>query len=381
MDSQMHITILKFVLCIFFHIPFLGIASDSHFFTSKETSFKVVKIASGLNRPWSISFLPSGDFLITERRGSIKLIDHHSYKIKNVTGLPDISPEAGQGGLLDLALDPQFSSTRYLCFSFVGKNNQKRSTEIACGYLDGSKLNKMRVIFSAKPKFKTKKHFGSRLIFSQDGYLYATLGDHGVRPEAQNLKTHPGSVIRLHPDGKIPVDNPFFGQSEYQPEIFAYGNRNPQGLTINSETGEIWMHEHGPRGGDELNKLIAAGNYGWPEISYGKEYYGDIQVGSGTHQEGMLQPIYYWTPSIAPSGMTFYNGNDFPEWKGSLFIGALKEQSLIRLEIKDNQVVYEEKLLQNEFGRIRDVATRPNGSIFFITDEANGKLFQIQAID
>jgi glucose/arabinose dehydrogenase len=214
------------------------------------------------------------------------------------------------------------------------------------------------------------------LLFA-DGFLYATLGDRGARPQAQDLGAHPGSVIRLLPDGGIPADNPFINQPGALPEIYTFGNRNPQGLTLNSVTGEIWMHEHGPRGGDELNRMIKGANYGWPVISYGKEYFLPKAVGQGTHQAGMQQPVHYWTPSIAPSGMTFYHGKKFPAWRNSLFIGSLKFQELVRLELKNGLVVTEEKLLSQQYGRIRDVRVGPDDALYVLTDEKNGKLLKI----
>jgi len=231
-------------------------------------------------------------------------------------------------------------------------------------------------IFRAEPKNKSGRHFGCRLLFA-NGYLYATLGDRGNRPQAQDRGTHPGSVVRVMADGTVPPDNPFIGHSTDQPELYAYGNRNPQGLAQDPITGAIWMHEHGPRGGDELNRLIAGANYGWPVISYGKEYFLPKAVGEGTHKSGMEQPVHYWVPSIAPSGMTFYSGPDFPGWRGSLFLGSLKFQELVRLELDQGRVVAEERLLSGEFGRIRDVRQGPDGALYLLTDAAEGQLLKL----
>ena len=345
-------------------------------FTSEKASFQVVVIASGLNHPWSIAFLPEGDFLVTERSGALRLIRKGRLQDEPIAGLPEISAKRDQGGLLDIALDPAFDQNGRLCLSYVAKDEGGRGTEIGCGIFRDGRLNEFKVIFRAIPKNKSGRHFGCRLLFA-DGYLYATLGDRGNRPHAQDRTTHPGSVVRLMADGTVPADNPFIGHSAYQPELYTYGNRNPQGLSQDPKTGAIWMHEHGPRGGDELNRLIAGANYGWPVISYGKEYFLPKVVGEGTHKNGMEQPVHYWVPSIAPSGMTFYSGPDFPGWQGSLFLGSLKFQELVRLELDQGRVVAEERLLSAEFGRIRDVRQGPDGALYLLTDAAKGQLLKL----
>jgi len=349
-------------------------------FTSEKASFQVVVIASGLNHPWSIAFLPEGDFLVTERSGTLRLIRKGRLQDEPIAGLPEISAKRDQGGLLDIALDPAFDQNGRLCLSYVAKDEEGRGTEIGCGIFRDDRLDEFKVIFRATPKNKSGRHFGCRLLFA-DGYLYATLGDRGNRPQAQDRATHPGSVVRLMADGTVPADNPFIGHSAYQPELYAYGNRNPQGLAQDPITGAIWMHEHGPRGGDELNQLMAGANYGWPVISYGKEYFLPKAVGEGTHKSGMEQPIHYWVPSIAPSGMTFYSGPDFPGWRGSLFLGSLKFQELVRLELDQGQVVAEERLLSAEFGRIRDVRQGPDGALYLLTDAAEGQLLKLMPAD
>ena len=345
-------------------------------FASEKASFQVVVIASGLNHPWSIAFLPEGDFLVTERSGALRLIRKGRLQDEPIAGLPEISAKRDQGGLLDIALDPAFDQNGRLCLSYVAKDEEGRGTEIGCGIFRDGRLNEFKVIFRAIPKNKSSRHFGCRLLFA-DGYLYATLGDRGNRPQAQDRATHPGSVVRLMADGTVPADNPFIGHSTDQPELYAYGNRNPQGLVQDPITGAIWMHEHGPRGGDELNRLMAGANYGWPVISYGKEYFLPKAVGEGTHMSGMEQPVHYWVPSIAPSGMTFYSGPDFPGWQGSLFLGSLKFQELVRLELDQGRVVAEERLLSAEFGRIRDVRQGPDGALYLLTDAAEGQLLKL----
>ncbi|MGB1714669.1 MAG: PQQ-dependent sugar dehydrogenase [Arenicellales bacterium] len=345
-------------------------------FTSEKASFQVVVIASGLDHPWSIAFLPEGDFLVTERSGALRLIRNGRLQDQPIAGLPEISAKRDQGGLLDIALDPAFDQNGRLCLSYVAEAEGGRGTEIGCGIFRDDRLDEFKVIFRALPKNKSGRHFGCRLLFA-DGYLYATLGDRGTRPQAQDRATHPGSVVRLMADGTVPPDNPFIGHSAYQPEVYTYGNRNPQGLAQDPITGAIWMHEHGPRGGDELNRLMAGANYGWPVISYGKEYFLPKAVGEGTHKSGMEQPVHYWVPSIAPSGMAFYSGLDFPGWQGSLFLGSLKSQELVRLELDQGQVVAEERLLSGEFGRIRDVRQGPDGALYLLTDAAEGQLLKL----
>ncbi len=351
-------------------------AQSASEFKSEKVSFQVVVIASGLDHPWSITFLPEGDFLVTERSGALRLIRKGRLQDKQIEGLPEISAKRDQGGLLDIALDPAFDENGRLCLSYVAKAEGGRGTEIGCGIFRDNRLDDFDVIFRAEPKNKSGRHFGCRLLFA-NGYLYATLGDRGNRPQAQDRGTHPGSVVRVMADGAVPPDNPFIGHSAYQPEIYAYGNRNPQGLAQDPITGSIWMHEHGPRGGDELNRLMAGANYGWPVISYGKEYFLPKAVGEGTHKNGMEQPVHYWVPSIAPSGMAFYSGPDFPGWQGSLFLGSLKFQELVRLELDQGQVVAEERLLTGEFGRIRDVRQGPDGALYLLTDAAEGQLLKL----
>ena len=355
-------------------------AGEARVFESLKATFRAVVVASGLDHPWAVGFLPSGDILVTERSGDLRLIKNGRLQDAVVEGLPEISAKNDQGGLLDIALDPAFDENGRLCLSYVAKAKGGRGTEIGCGIFRDNRLDDFAVIFRAEPKNKSGRHFGCRLLFA-DGYLYATLGDRGKRPQAQDRGTHPGSVVRLMADGTIPPDNPFIGNSSYQPEIYAYGNRNPQGLAQDQITDSIWMHEHGPRGGDELNRLMAGANYGWPVISYGKEYFLPKAVGEGTHKNGMEQPVHYWVPSIAPSGMTFYSGSDFPGWQNSLFLGSLKFQELVRLELDQGQVVAEERLLSGEFDRIRDVRQGPDGALYLLTDAAEGQLLKLVPVE
>jgi len=297
-----------------------------------------------------------------------------------IAGVPVVAA-VGQGGLLDVVLHPDFATNRLLCLSYNRPDSDSNSTAIICAELVGDRLINSQVIFVAEPKLRGGKHFGCRLVFDVNGNLYATLGDRGVRAQAQDLSRHPGSVIRIDLSGAALADNPFVHQDNAQPEIFTYGNRNPQGLAWQPKTGVLWMHEHGPRGGDELNQVIAGTNYGWPVISYGKEYWSPNAVGEGTHKIGMAQPAHHWIPSIAPSGMAFYSGNRFPRWQGNLFIGSLKFGELVRLEIDASRVVHEERLLNGEFGRIRDVRLGPDGLLYLLTDSRNGHLLRLEPVE
>ncbi len=350
------------------------------FYESETARFRVVPLISGLVHPWSLAFLPDGDLLITERPGRLRIVRFGLLLEAPIAGVPVVAA-VGQGGLLDLVLHPDFATNRLLCLSYSRHESAGSGTAIICGELVGDRLINSRVIFAAEPKSRGGKHFGSRLVFDVNGNLYATLGDRGIRAQAQDLSRHPGSVIRIDLSGAALADNPFVHQDDAQPEIFTYGNRNPQGLAWHPKTGVLWMHEHGPKGGDELNQVIAGTNYGWPVISYGKEYWSQNAVGEGTHKIGMAQPVHHWVPSIAPSGMAFYSGNRFPQWQGNLFIGSLKFGELVRLEIDASRVVHEERLLNGDFGRIRDVRLGPDGLLYLLTDSRNGHLLRLEPIE
>ena len=351
-------------------------ASDSQVLVSEKTNFRVTELATGLEHPWGLAFLPNGAMLITERPGRIRYFYEGELSPRFVKGLPPIY-SVGQGGLLDIVLDPQFSVNRFIYFSYVRGTSGGMATTVARARLNGMTLSEVEVIFNAYPMTAKRRHFGSRLLFGVDGTLLITLGDHGHRSWAQDRTIHPGSVVRIWPTGAIPNDNPFVGDTQGGNAIFSYGHRNPQGLAMNPRTGEIWMHEHGPRGGDELNRLNAGVNYGWPVISYGREYWSSARVGEGTHKLGLAQPFHYWVPSIAPSGMTFYSGKLFSTWKNNLFIGSLKFKTLVRLELGRDRVLHEEQLLPGKYGRIRDVREGPDGAIYLLTDATNGKLLRL----
>ena len=330
-----------------------------------------------LDHPWSVAFLPGGDFLITERTGKLLLFqnDGITHVIK---GLPDISA-VNQGGLLDVIADPDFKKNRTIYFSFAAEGPGGYGTEVARAVLDGHSLKNVQIIFKATPKTPTGRHFGSRLLIAPDKTLFVTLGDRGDMRQAQNTSNHLGSIIRINLDGSIPHDNPYVSLKGYQPELYTYGNRNVQGIVLHPETGKIWFHEHGPKGGDELNILKSGANYGWPAVTYGVDYSGAI-ISRKTEAPGMEQPVVYWVPSIAPSGMTIYDGNAFPEWKGNIFIGALVQRHLRRIVLQGERVIGQEVLLNDLGERIRDVRTGPDGYLYLLTDSGNGRLLRLEPL-
>jgi glucose/arabinose dehydrogenase len=345
------------------------------------TEFRVETLTRGLEHPWAVAFLPDGDFLVTERPGRLRLVRADGSLVEEaVSGLPEIRAQ-GQGGLLDVALHPEFASNRLVYISYNEPGPGGAGTAVARGRLDGMTLRDVEVIFRLLPKSATGFHFGSRLVFDREGYLFVTLGDRGDRDRAQDLGDHAGSVIRIHDDGRVPADNPFVDKAGAKPEIYSYGHRNIQGAALNPADGRLWTHEHGPQGGDEINLPEPAVNYGWPVITYGVNYGIGTPIGEGTSRPGMAQPIYQWTPSIAPSGMAFYDGDAFPAWRGDLFVGSLKFRLLVRLEIDGNQVVNEERLLQDELGRIRDVRQGPDGYLYLLTDADDGRLARLVPAD
>jgi len=342
-----------------------------------DENFRIVEIAEGLQHPWGHAFLPDGRILVTERPGRLRIIENGRLNPRPVSGLPEIAA-SGQGGLLDVAIHPDYRENGWIYFSFVGPGKGGMGTEVARARLDGNRLRDLQLLFRMEPKSRTSRHFGSRLVFDRDGYLYISLGDRGDRPRSQRLGDHAGSVIRLHDDGRIPEDNPFLSRKGVRPEIYSYGHRNIQGMALHPETGEVWTHEHGPQGGDEINIVRPGANYGWPVITYGVNYGIGTRIGEGTQKPGMEQPLYYWVPSIAPSGMAFYTGDKFPQWRGSLFVGSLKFELLARLTLKGSEVVGEERLLKNSLGRIRDVSEGPDGYLYLLIDAWDGIMVRLE---
>ncbi len=350
--------------------------ADGHVKSSAQADFRIVTLAEGLKNPWSLAFLPDGSMLITERSGDLRLFKDGGLEDQAIAGVPDVVAR-GQGGLLDVAIHPDFAENRLVYLSYAGPGDGGASTEVARGRLDGMALQDVEVLFSAVPKSGGTGHFGSRLVFDRDGKLFISLGDRRKIREPQNLGNHIGTVVRLNDDGSVPDDNPFIGQAGALPEIFSYGHRNVQGMTLHPESGEIWAHEHGPRGGDELNLLKAGANYGWPVITYGIDYSGAI-ISDKTEAEGMEQPVVYWDPSIAPSGLAVYDGDKFPEWRGDIFVGALAHLHLRRLEMEGDRVVDQESLLVDLGERIRDVRSGPDGYLYVLTDSGDGQLLRLE---
>jgi glucose/arabinose dehydrogenase len=345
-------------------------------------AFDVVTVAEGLQNPWSLAFLPDRKMLVTERPGRLRVVTATGELSEPVTGLPELVA-GGQGGLLDVQLDPAYAknNTIYLCYSQPkpGANN----TAVArARFVDGAapRLEGVTTIYEQAPSLNSRLHFGCRLVFGRDGTLFVAQGDRSItegRMQAQNLDSLIGKVVRINPDGSVPKDNPFAGKPGARPEIYSVGHRNIQSATLHPTTGELWEVEHGTRGGDELNIVRKGHDYGWPTIAYGIEYRGGPITGGIQQKAGMEQPIYYWDPVIGPSGMAFYTGTAFPSWKGHLFIGGHATRDLVRLELKGERVVGEERLLSDRKERIRDVRQGPDGALYLLTDDANGKLLKI----
>ena len=347
-------------------------------FASEQHPFRVNTVAEGLSHPWSLAFLPDGRMLVTERAGRLRLVDKDGrIDPRPVAGVPSVAA-VNQGGLLDVALHPDFARNQWVYLSYAGPGEGGYGTEVLRGRLEDHALKDVQVLFRMQPKSFTGHHFGSRLVFDGKGMLYITLGDRGDMQRAQKRDDHAGSVIRLHDDGRVPADNPFVRQAGTLPEKFTLGHRNMQGAALHPVTGLLWTHEHGPQGGDEINVIRPGTNYGWPTITYGRNYVTGTQIGEGTEKAGMRQPLWQWTPSIAPSGMSFYTGTAFPRWQGNLFVGALRGQMLVRLELDGERVVREEKLLEGTVGRIRDVRSGPDGLIYLLTDSDNGRLLRLE---
>jgi aldose sugar dehydrogenase len=348
---------------------------------AQAQALKPVTIASGLRNPWSLAFLPDGRMLVTEKAGTMRIVGADGRVGAPLQGVPKVE-SGGQGGLLDVVLDPKFADNAFVYWSFSEADpggGSGNSTAVACGRLDNDALRDVRVIFRQAPKFASRAHFGSRLVFARDGRLFVTLGDRLLRrDDAQLLDNDHGKIVRIESDGRIPADNPFVGRAGARPEIWSYGHRNVQGAALHPATGELWADEHGPQDGDELNVVERGKNYGWPVITYGAEYGSGAKIGEGTAKAGMEQPLTHWVPSIATSGLAFLTSERYPGWRGSVFIGALKAQLLVRLELDGRKVVREERLLQDLGERIRDVRQGPDGWLYVVTDSTNGRILRLE---
>ncbi len=336
-------------------------------------------VARGLQNPWALAFLPDGRLLVTERPGRLRIVSMDGTVSAPLAGIPAVYA-SGQGGLLDVALDPAFATNRLVYLSYAESGDGGAGTAVARGTLGASGLENVTVIYRQVPKLAGAGHFGSRLVFANDGTLFITQGDRqNYRDRAQDLTQGQGKFIRINPDGSIPADNPFVGRSDARPEIWSYGHRNGQAATLHPETGQLWTVEHGARGGDELNHPEKGLNYGWPVITYGRDYSG-AKIGIGTAKEGMEQPVYYWDPVIAPSGMIVYTGDAIPGWKGSFLIGSMTPGALVRLEMRGGRVVKEERYLGDLRERIRDVQQGPDGFVYVVTDNDNGRVLRVRPV-
>tara|TARA_Y100000589_G_scaffold144170_1_gene137660 strand:- start:5477 stop:6622 length:1146 start_codon:yes stop_codon:yes gene_type:complete len=368
------LTINSFIFCLISLSSFAS--AEMH--ESNQHNFRTEIITNKLEYPWAVDFLPSGEILVTEKKSKrLRIVRNGQLDSKPIKGLPANIDSDGQGGLLDILVHPNYALNKTIFLSYSGFGKGGKGTEVVRAKLQGYKLIHLDKIFTVEPKTKGSHHYGSRMDFAADGTLFITVGDrYHQMDESQNPDNHMGTVLRINEDGSIPADNPFVNHKTHKPEIYSYGHRNGQGIAWRSSNNTMWMHEHGPRGGDELNILDKPGaNYGWPAITYGIDYSGAI-ISDKTSAQGMEQPVVYWVPSIAPCGMTFYTGEKFLNWKDNLFIGALRGSHIRRLVLKDNRVIEQEVLLKN-YGRIRDVISGPDGFLYFITDAVNGQLVRI----
>ena len=356
-----------------------AVAVDAAYDTEKGR-IRVQTIVEGLSHPWGLAFLPDGRILVTERDGNLRLVGGGKVS-EPLEGVPEVDT-GGQGGLLDVAVDPSFGQSRLVYLSYSEAGDGGNSTAVARGRLseDGTRLTGVEVVFSQQPKLDSAMHFGSRLVFDRQGHLFITLGERSkaqVRGQAQQLDSHLGKVIRIRPAGSVPGDNPFAGRRDALPEIWSYGHRNAQGAALNPDTGVLWVNEHGPRGGDEINIPEPGRNYGWPVVSYGVNYDGSPVGGGRSEAPGMTGPIHHWTPSIGVSGMAFYTADAMPGWRGNVFVGGLAIPKLVRLERDGDRITGSEDLLEDLALRIRQVVQGPDGALYLLTDESNGEILRV----
>jgi glucose/arabinose dehydrogenase len=361
------------LFCLLALVPLPAYTASSQVIQSEKVTFVLEQVADGFGIPWGMAFISNNQLLVTEREGSIKLLDTRSKNLTEVQGAPAVLAE-GQGGLLDVAVPPGFKAGDWIYFTFVRDKDGEGVTVLARAKLASNKLVQWQDLLETRSATGTGRHFGSRIAFDEKGYVYFGVGDRGERPTAQDLSNHAGSVMRLFRDGRVPPDNPFNRRTDVPSEIWSYGHRNPQGMAYDFSKQRLWLIEHGPRGGDEINLVLPGRNYGWPVISYGKEYWGPLPVGEDTHREGMEQPVKQYTPSIAPGSLLLYSGNAFPAWRGNLFAGALKLRHLNRVSLsEDGKAIGEERLLTELDERIRALAQGPQGWLYFSTD--SGKVY------
>jgi len=370
--------LITLLLCLLTLLPLASHADSPRIIQSEKATFALEEVIDGLGIPWGLAFISDSQLLITEREGSVKLLDLQSKTLSPVQSAPEVMAE-NQGGLLDVAVPPDFTAGDWIYFTYVRDKDDEGVTVLARAKLmsDQSGSNKLvqwQDLLETRSATDSGRHFGSRIVFDENGYVYFGVGDRGERPSSQDMTNHAGTVMRLHRDGRVPKDNPFTQRNDVLPEIWSYGHRNPQGMAYDYDNKRLWLIEHGPRGGDEINLVLPGRNYGWPVISYGKEYWGPLAVGEGTHREGMEQPIKQYTPSIAPGSLLLYAGDAFPAWRGNLFSGALKLTHLNRVTLsEDGRAIAEERLLTDLGERIRALAQGPRGWLYFSTD--SGKVY------
>jgi aldose sugar dehydrogenase len=351
-------------------------AAEAPTYRTERATIRVVTIATDLTHPWSLAFLPDARMLVTERPGRMRIVARDGVVGPPLANVPAVFART-QGGLLDVALDRRYAENRTIYFCFSEPAEGGASTAVARARLGDTALESVRVIFRQQPRTGGGYHFGCRIVPAPDGTLFVTLGERFERDRAQDLGTHLGKVVRITTDGAPAPGNPFAKSASARPEIYSYGHRNPQGAALHPSTGRLWIHEHGARGGDEINLPEPGKNYGWPVITYGVDY-SFARIGEGTAKPGMEQPVHYWDPSIAPSGMTFYSGERIAGWRGNLFVGALRAQALVRLELDGTKVVREERLLGALGERIRDVREGPDGLLYVLTDSSQGRILRIE---
>lgn len=353
-------------------------SGDAPVFRSERHTFRVATVVAGLEFPWGMAFLPGGEILVTERPGRLRVIRGGLLDPTPVAGVPEVWA-SGQGGLLDVALHPDFAKNRLVYLSYSKPGAKGATTAVVRGTFDGKRLSGVEEIFEADAWNKNRVHFGSRLLFDGKGHLFISIGERGEMQQAQELGNHQGTIVRLHDDGRVPADNPFVGREGARPEIWAYGIRSPQGITLHPETGALWEVEHGPRGGDEINLILPGRNYGWPVITYGINYNGQ-PISDITEKEGLEQPLHYWVPSIATSGIAIYDGDAFPGWKGSVFVGGLAGMQLARVSFEGTRPTSEETLLAELRHRIRDVRVGPEGHLYLLVDAKDAPLLRLEPL-
>ena len=366
-------------LCRFVAAAVLGAAAFvalAEEFRGEHGPLRVTTVARGLENPWALAFLPDGRMLVTERPGRMRVVPRDGTVGAPLGNVPAVFAQ-GQGGLLDVVLDRDFASNQVIYFTFSEPGDGGAGTSVARARLGAGSLENVRVIFRQMPKVRGGLHFGSRIVQARDGNLWVGLGERGQRDRSQDLSIHLGKVVRIRPEGGTPADNPFVGRTGVLPEIWSYGHRNIQGAILHPATGALWTVEHGARGGDEVNRPEGGRNYGWPVITYGRDYSG-LPIGEGSAKAGMEQPVHYWDPSIAPSGMAYYDATAIPGWKGSLLVGSLKFGLLARLQLDGGKVVREERLLQGLNDRVRDVRVGPDGLVYLLTDNIDGRILRVE---